>query len=110
MLTKAACFITLRPPSYNLRVIKTWHLQPELNLKRTNLHQLQVRLAVQEVLGVVIFGRAYVCSVITERVTQANYEPFINIHSCTWRAGTLACVCGGVNGGGERGGGGQVLT
>lgn len=40
--------------------------------------------------GVVIPGTANVCSVITERVTQAKYEPFINIHSCTWRAVTLA--------------------
>lgn len=59
--------------------------------------------------GVVILGSANVCSVITERVTQAKYEPFINIHSCTWRAGTFACGGRRRKGGGERGGKNRYL-
>lgn len=78
----------LRAPSYKPPVMKTWHSQPELNHEHMNLQQLGPGWAV-------IPGSATVSSVIKEGVTWAECEPFMNMHSCTWRAGTFAYRVGG---------------
>lgn len=54
---------------------------------------------------IVIPGSVTVCSGITERVTWAECERFMNMHLCTWKGETLAY--GGREGGEERGRGGK---
>lgn len=80
--------------------MQTWHPQPELNLG----------VQVGKGLRAVIPGSATVSSVITERVMWAECEPFMNMHSRTWRSGTLAYVGRKREGRRGREGEGQVLT
>lgn len=60
-------------------------------------------------LRVVIPGTATVCSGITERVTWAQCERFMNMHSCTWKGETLAYGGDGGGGGGGEGKGRYLL-
>lgn len=97
----------LRAISDTPPVIKICHLETHEPTAAQTWFCVQV--GKERGLRAVIPGRATVCSVITEKVTWAECEPFMNMHSCTWRARALAYGVRRGKGGGERGEKGRYL-